>query len=178
MSAKIELVLKIPKEFEKRDTFFNLFAKRALSKMALVAIANIKTRTARGIDFQGQGFRPYTEEYAALRNQFGRNTAPVDLTWTGRMLGNLKITRTEMERAKIYIGFSGTHQVNSIVVDKKSRKFKTKRTGREIPIAGMVAGLNRKRRFFALGPKDKQDIRRVAEGELNKMIREINARNK
>ena len=72
---------------------------RALSVTALQGINIIQDRTAEGRGYKG-GFAPYSQSYARFRQARGRQTSPVDLNFTGRMLGSMakrKISRGVQE---------------------------------------------------------------------------------
>jgi hypothetical protein len=49
----------------------------------------IRQRTQEGIDVNGVPFAPYSPGYAKTRAKAGRNTTPVDLLFSGRMLTSM-----------------------------------------------------------------------------------------
>lgn len=57
--------------------------------IALDSAATIRERTEDGKSVDGNGFRRYSKAYAEKRRKTGRSTTP-NLTWSGRMLGNIK----------------------------------------------------------------------------------------
>ena len=57
-------------------------------------IANIKARTAQGLDVDGQPFAPYTPAYAKQRAKLGLSTSPVDLRRTGELLDSMTVEVT------------------------------------------------------------------------------------
>jgi len=57
--------------------------------LASEAIVKIKARTKSGVDADGRAFVPYSADYAKYRNEKGRQDSPVDLTFHGRMMGNM-----------------------------------------------------------------------------------------
>jgi hypothetical protein len=69
----------------------------------------IRTRTARGIDSDGASFKPYSESYARTRERAGLQRHPVNLFFTGAMMGALF---TDIEKNTVAVYFRDT-------VDKK-----------------------------------------------------------
>ena len=65
-------------------------------------------RTRSGTDVNGQAFAPYSKTYAKRREKAGRNTSPVDLTVTGKMLAAVQ-AKVEKLAGKVV----GTIFVNS-----------------------------------------------------------------
>lgn len=65
---------------------------RALSLTAQQGINIILDRTAAGKGINAP-FQPYNDKYAKFRAQRGRQIAPVDLNFTGRMLASMSTQR-------------------------------------------------------------------------------------
>jgi hypothetical protein len=61
-----------------------------LADIANRALLGIKRRTLRGIDYQGQAFAPYAASYVRFRIKKGRQTSPVNLSFSGVMLNALR----------------------------------------------------------------------------------------
>ena len=61
----------------------------ALEQLLPDQIATMKRRIRSGEDVKGGTFKPYSKAYAALKQASGRNTTPVDMTLTGRMLASI-----------------------------------------------------------------------------------------
>lgn len=66
-------------------------APSAMVKMGEAIVLVIKERTRAGIDRHGGQFLPYGDRHARRRRQFGLSQAPVNLTFSGRMLGDLHV---------------------------------------------------------------------------------------
>lgn len=58
----------------------------------------------KGVDVSGKSFKKYSEGYKKFRKKKGRNTSPVDHTFTGRFQKNLKRGRTT--KSSVEYGFS------------------------------------------------------------------------
>jgi hypothetical protein len=168
---------------------------RALKAAATRGTFIIKTRTARGVDADGKPFKPYSRRYQILKVSTGRSISPPDLTLSGAMLGNLKILR--VQKRQVVIGFEGTHRRHRF--SRRSRKsFVSVRTGPKVsttagkrtlkrttsggqqetvPMAKVVLGNDRVRPFFHLrSPADRKDVIGEAQAELDRLIRDDNAR--
>jgi hypothetical protein len=63
--------------------------KRDLIDLANRGIQLIQERTESGRDMRGDMFEPYSEEWAEVRRETGRNTDVVDLLYEGHMRANM-----------------------------------------------------------------------------------------
>lgn len=63
------------------------FTKALFNEIGLYIRTRIIARTSFGKDYQNKPFIPYSPKYAEFRFKHGRPTAPVDLQFTGDMLG-------------------------------------------------------------------------------------------
>jgi hypothetical protein len=54
-------------------------------------ITRIRTRTEQGIDVNGAPFADYSSKYKKVRLKRGRNTSPVDLTMSGRLMTSMQV---------------------------------------------------------------------------------------
>jgi hypothetical protein len=71
------------------DEIANIYlSEQALREVGNAAIAVILLRTKKGLDADGQPFKPYTARYAKKRTARGLSTRP-DLAVTGHMLGSM-----------------------------------------------------------------------------------------
>lgn len=61
----------------------------------------ILQRNERGVDVNGSAFPPYSPKYAKKRDKAGRNTEPVDLTFTGLMNKALAVTVNGIQGAPV-----------------------------------------------------------------------------
>ena len=105
---------------------------------ALLATAQFGTqiildRTERGIGYTG-AFDSYSAKYALFRKAAGRKTSPVDLNFSGKMLGAMAATKERKGVAKIY--FTRASE------------------------AAKAAGNNRKRPFFGFNRQEQDKLRR------------------
>lgn len=57
-------------------------------------VGEIQARTNRGLDVNGNAFKPYSASYQRQLRMSGRNTSPVALRQTGSMMGSLRLVRT------------------------------------------------------------------------------------
>lgn len=74
---------------------------RALAVTALEGINVIKERTKKGIGYKAI-FRPYSSGYIKFRQAKGRKIAPVDLNFTGEMMGAISTRRVAQGIQRIY----------------------------------------------------------------------------
>lgn len=62
---------------------------QSLERVGARAVIMIARRTAKGLDYKGEKFRPYEVRYAKFRKEAGRQVDRVDLNFSGRMMGSL-----------------------------------------------------------------------------------------
>lgn len=104
---------------------------RAVNMTSQQGINIIQERTDRGIGVRGS-FAPYTPDYAAFRKLKGRQVAPVNLNFTGRMLSSMSSRRLGLGAYRIY--FARAQE------------------------AAKASGNQRKRRFFGFNTKEKKQL--------------------
>ena len=112
--------LQVAKNFEKQVREHPLQVKTALGRTAEFLIGLIKQRTARGKDYQGRSFPPYTNVYKEFRQQAGRQTQFPDLNFSGQMLSSIT-QKSEPDYAVIY--FANKFQNVKAIDNQKKRKF-------------------------------------------------------
>jgi hypothetical protein len=112
--------LQVAKNFEKQVREHPLQVKTALGRTAEFLIGLIKQRTARGKDYQGRSFPPYTNVYKEFRQQAGRQTQFPDLNFSGQMLSSIT-QKSEPDYAVIY--FANKFQNVKAIGNQKKRKF-------------------------------------------------------
>lgn len=113
----------------------DIFSYETLTELGLFFTSAIKMRTARGVDFQGRPFKPYSAKYAAFRENAGFGSSTVDLFFSGAMTSAM--------------------QSEALVSQKAVRLFfldTTDKSGVRNPVK--AAGLNKDRRFFAVSDED------------------------
>ncbi len=69
----------------------------------LFAMQRVRTRKllnmSQGLDAHGQPFADYSPAYARQREKSGRNSSPVDLTWTGRLRNSMQVQADSLRLA-------------------------------------------------------------------------------
>lgn len=92
----------------------------AIKKTALTGINIILERTDKGIGFK-RPFKPYSEKYAKFRAKRGRQIAPVDLNFTGAMLGSMSNRSLGVGRQRLY--FLRASEAQKAFHNNKTRPF-------------------------------------------------------
>ena len=143
MTLKVsDNILQVAKNFEKQVREQPLIVKSALGRTAEFLIFLIKTKTSKGVDYQGNPFAKYTEAYARFRKEAGRQVTKPDLNFTGQMLSNI-IQRSEPTNAIIFF----------------ANKFQNIK----------ALGNQKKRKFFAIGDRDVNSIINVFKTEFERL---------
>ena len=123
MSLAVKVDIK-PKSFKgiakKRQAEIKAGIQMALFKTAAIGIQFIQDRTAKGVDIDGQRFKPYSEKYAFFRAKKGRTPVNVDLNFTGQMLGDMS-QKANSKRAVIY--FLRGSEAKKAFHNNKTRAF-------------------------------------------------------
>ena len=78
----------VAKKFKRLATKLPRFIEQGLKQAGFHLLDIIRTKTAKGQDFRGNPFAPYSEGYLKRLEREGKPTA-VDLFYSGRMLGAL-----------------------------------------------------------------------------------------
>jgi hypothetical protein len=103
----------------------------ALTKAAVNLSSNIKRRVAQGRGLNGSPFPSYDPKYAKLRVKRGRSAAPVDLNFTGKMLGSMNGSLDRKGVAKV--SFTGLAQAKkAYFTDQRRPWFGVDRDGRRV----------------------------------------------
>lgn len=97
----------------------------ALLKTAQKGVTILKKRTAKGVGFDEKPFADYSAKYALFRKSRGRKTSPVDLNFSGRMLGSIAARRSGNNLALIYFTRATESKKAAMIQnnDKKPRLF-------------------------------------------------------
>lgn len=154
MPAKIEIELKGEEELK---GLFRELEKLGISNQPLFAEiglfmnAQIKQRTARGIDANEQTFKPYSPRYKAKRMSMGLPTDHVDLFFTGSMLSSMMATDTQDE---VRVFFAPTQD-----------KF-----GGSNPAKAFFINEGQDREFFAISEKEADTILNLAAIKLTTLL--------
>lgn len=104
--------------------------KKTLEPVAQLAISIITFRTRKGLDADGQRFKPYTKKYIPYRRKKKLQTQNVDLTVTGHMLGSMqgKVTGP----GEITVEFNGTKEIAKAAGNSNKRDFFDIRMAKEL----------------------------------------------
>jgi len=115
---------------------------------------NIIKRTGEGRDFRSERFSPYSKEWKRKRAGSGKETAVVDLKFTGKMLAGIHSEAVKgKNEARLYF--------DDFAEGKKAAYHNV--TG---------AGWSKvKREFFGLGAEDKKFIRGVLLDHIEKVLK-------
>ena len=123
MSLAVKVDIK-PKSFKgiakKRQEEIKAGIQKALFKTAAIGLNIIQDRTAKGVDMNGQRFKPYSEKYAFFRAKKGRTPVNVDLNFTGQMMGDMSL-KANSKRAVIY--FLRGSEAKKAFHNNKTRAF-------------------------------------------------------
>jgi hypothetical protein len=133
--------LQVAKNFEKQVREQPFIVKKALGRTAEFLIFLIKSKTKKGVDYQGNSFTPYTKEYKEFRQKSGKGTRP-DLLFSGNMLSS--ITQKSFPTfAEVYFA---DKTENTKAINNQS-----------------------KRKFFAIGDRDVNSIMNVFSKEFKSL---------
>jgi hypothetical protein len=133
--------LQVAKNFEKQVREQPFIVKKALGRTAEFLIFLIKSKTKKGVDYQGNFFTPYTKEYKEFRQKSGKGTRP-DLLFSGNMLSS--ITQKSFPTfAEVYFA---DKTENTKAINNQS-----------------------KRKFFAIGDRDVNSIMNVFSKEFKSL---------
>ena len=108
----IELKIKtnsdlVKKRYARIQKKFKSIIEKGILQAGFQLLDIIRTKTAKGIDYQGNSFAPYSEGYLKQLNREGKSTK-VDLFYTGRMMGSLTPSSAMKKtgKHKVTLGFS------------------------------------------------------------------------
>lgn len=82
----------------------NFDTRKLVTDIANTIAARIKVRTGQGKDVKLKPFAPYSDSYKAFRAKKGRQTSPVNLQFTGRMLAGVFARTVSPTEARVGIG--------------------------------------------------------------------------
>jgi hypothetical protein len=119
-----------------------IFSQVMMKEIGEYMKTRIKVRTQQGKDVNERRFAPYTPAYKIFREQAGRATNIVNLTFTGSMLSAIQYEAKEKE---VRLFFANTSD---------------ERGGRN-PVKAF--GLQQKRRFFGISEADRQGIMEIVQ---------------
>lgn len=150
-----------------RDTFGKglEFEREDMERVGQRALDLILARTSKGMDWHYSQFVPYSKAYARHRDRRGRNTTPVDLLFTGKMLADMQaVAIPDSESGYIAQLYFPSQQQGQIAHYHNATLDEDPRPRTKIPL----------RRFLAIDPngRDQQILNREA---VDALIRRFNA---
>lgn len=92
----------------------------ALKAAGEFAISIITLRTKKGLDADGNVFKPYVKRYASWRERKQYRASPPDLTVKGHMLGAMVPVPGDNE---VTIEVTGTKEIAKVLGNSKKREF-------------------------------------------------------
>lgn len=151
---------------------------------AVEAIKQISTASSRGIAADGSAFPAYSDRYLKLKREAGRWRGVVNLTmlgdmwlgfkWLGASNGGFRQTIGWGDHAQQRAFRFGKYRNIRVKQDKKGRpRFNrsVRRGEKTVPMASVVAGLQRKYHFLGLeSPKAREAVARAVSEALAKRL--------
>lgn len=119
-------------DFQRMGEKFSELVLKEVGLVAADAAEAIRTDSARGVDADGNAFKPYSAKYARFKTRKKKRSNKVDLNLSGDMM----------------------RSIQSDVV-RKGKKIIGKVFS---PEGGKVAGNNKTRKFFTISKRRKQDF--------------------
>ena len=127
--AKIDVKIKGDEELERKfDSLKRSIGdnKKLMGQIGAFSNLQIKQRTAKGVDYQSNLFKPYSPNYKEIRKQAGRPTNKVDLNFTGSMLSALTYKQTKNKVQLFFINSSdkfGARNPEKAFYNNQTREF-------------------------------------------------------
>ena len=119
----------VQKRYSRIQKKFKSIFEKGLLQAGFQLLDIIRTKTAKGIDFRGRPFAPYSEGYLKKLQREGRATK-VDLFYSGRMLGALTPSGRTIRKTgtnKVSVNFSNSQMRQRAffnqVLGKTKREF-------------------------------------------------------
>ena len=119
----------VQKRYSRIQKKFKSIFEKGLLQAGFQLLDIIRTKTAKGIDFRGRPFAPYSEGYLKKLQREGRATK-VDLFYSGRMLGALTPSSKTIRKTgtnKVSVNFSNSEMRQRAffnqVLGKTKREF-------------------------------------------------------
>jgi phage gpG-like protein len=129
----------------------SILSKKLMGEIGFMAINRIDKRTARGLDVNGQAFKPYSPAYRLFRMKNKRPVNIVNLNFYGTMMGAMTAD-TDKSTAKIFF-------------------TNTSRGPGDTPAPQKAFFLNQTRNFFALSQQDVEDIVDKVQARIKLLLR-------
>ena len=119
----------VQKRYSRIQRKFRSIFEKGLLQAGFQLLDIIRTKTAKGIDFRGRPFAPYSEGYLKKLQREGKSTK-VDLFYSGRMLGALTPSSRTLRKTgenKLTVNFSNSQMLQRAlfnqVLSKNKREF-------------------------------------------------------
>ena len=120
----------VAKNFKRLATKLPRFIEQGLKQAGFHLLDIIRTKTAKGQDFRGNPFAPYSEGYLKRLEREGKKTA-VDLFYSGRMMGALTPSGKTVRKISnniVSVSFSNSQMqqralFNQVLMGAKNREF-------------------------------------------------------
>ena len=120
----------VAKNFKRLAKKLPRFIDKGLLQAGFQLLDIIRTKTARGQDFRGSPFAPYSEGYLNRLKREGKKTA-VDLFYSGRMMGALTPSGKTVRKISnniVSVSFSNSQMqqralFNQVLMGEKNREF-------------------------------------------------------
>ena len=137
------------------------FDARAVKLIGATAVGIIKERTQnKKLDPDGKRFIAYSSSYRKFREKNGRNGDPVDLTFTGQMVGSTKILSRKT-----------TRKVFELIIGPSPSRRKVKTRGK--PSSGGPRPSNNAIAYYLATASKPRNFVGLSEGEVERIGREV-----
>jgi len=107
--------------FDKINAVVTDVPKEVLTEVGQRVITIVTLRTRKGLDADGDVFRPYVPKYAKWRAKRKLRTSPPDLTVTGHMLGSM--TPAITGQSEVTVEFNGAKEIAKALGNMSKRDF-------------------------------------------------------
>lgn len=128
------------------------FTEAMFTEVAMFAMLRIKVRTQEGKDYMERPFEPYTPKYAAFRDKRGHPSSKVNLTFSGRMLGQGMTFEANDTSARLF--FADTSDPDNEKVTQAEKAYYN----------------SQRREFFRLNEGDIAEIMAIVDGHFQKTV--------
>ena len=116
----------IEKRFKRLQSRFPSIIDKGILQGGFQLLDIVRTKTAKGVDFRGNPFAPYSDGYLKQLQREGK-PLKVDLFYSGRMLGALTPSGKTIRKTgtnKVSVGFSNSQMLQRAVFNQVLGKTK------------------------------------------------------
>lgn len=132
-----------------------ILKKSFFAEIGEYVVTAIKQRTAQGIDADGAPFKPYSPKYRLFREETGHQGSPVNLLYSGGMLGAMTYKASENDATIFFMN----------TTTKAPKGKKATATNPE------KAFYNQKsRNFFAISSQERERILEIAQDFIHRRL--------